>query len=431
MNFLPVPSPEAEPRPAMIRRLFGLRRRMSWKQAFTALKYPNYRVWFWGQMFSLFGSWMQTTAQGFLIFELTKSPTYLGLVGFSTGLPTWFFMLYAGVIADRVSRRSLIVITQTAMMLLAFSLAALTFLRLVQPWHILLIALLLGVANAFEAPARQAFVLEMVELPDLTNAIALNSAMFNTATAVGPAAAGIVYALFGPGWCFTVNAVTFLPVIVALRLMRLAPFSPRPDRNHTLADLKEGLKYVTGHPLIRTIIVLVGVVTLFGISYVVLIPAWAVNVLHGGAATNGFLIAARGLGALAGALVIASLGRFAFKGRLLTVGSIAMPALLIVFAFARWVPVSLVLLFAAGLMQIFFYNLCNALIQTCSPNELRGRIMGVYTFVFFGLLPVGALAIGAVAGRLGSPAAVTISASLAFLAAVLVRFAAPRLWAHD
>jgi MFS family permease len=400
---------------------------MSWKQAFTALKYPNYRLWFWSQMFSLFGTWMESTALMFLVYKLTNSPAYLGLVGFAAGIPTWFFMLYAGVIADRMPRRTLIIITQTAMMLLAFILAGLTFLNIVQPWHILVTALLLGAANAFEAPARQAFVLEMVDLPDMTNAIALNGAMFNTATAVGPAVAGVVYAVLGPAWCFTINGISFIAVIVALALMRLAPFVPNSEKTSTIADLKEGIRYVLGHPMIRTITGLIAIVSLFGIAYAILFPAWAVKILGGDAKTNGFLQASRGLGAMAGALIIASLGRFHFRGRLLTLGTLAMPTLILAFAFVRWTPLSLLILFGAGVAQIFILNLANALVQTFSPNKLRGRIMGVYTFVFFGFMPVSALGIGATAQRLGETAAVVIGASIMLLAAVLVWAFFPRL----
>jgi len=427
MSLYPIPSPAVEPRAPFIRRVVGLRKRLSWKQAFTALKYPNYRLWFWSQMFSLFGTWMQSTALGFLVFDLTRSTAYLGLVGFAAGIPTWVFMLYAGVIADRMSRRILLMITQTAMTLLAFGLAALAFLHLVQPWHILVIALLLGTANAFEAPARQAFVLEMVETEDMTNAIALNSAMFNTATALGPAAAGVTYALFGPAWCFTINGLSFIAVIVALKRMKLKPFVPQPVRASAVADLKEGLKYVAAHPMIRTIIGLIGLVSLFGFSFVTLIPAWAVNILHGDARTNGFLQSARGAGALAAALLIASLGRFRFRGRLLTFGTFALPAVTALFALVRWVPLSLVLIFGSGLALILIFNLANALVQTFAPNELRGRIMSVYALTFFGLFPIGSLGIGLTAEHLGQPAAIFIGAGIMFSAAIAIAVFMPRL----
>jgi MFS family permease len=427
MNPLPVPSPTAEPRRPFVDRLAGLRRQMSWKQAFTALKYPNYRLWFWGQMFSLFGTWMQSTALAFFVFQLTRSSAYLGYVGFATGIPTWIFMLYAGVIADRMSKRTLIIITQSSMMILAFILAGLTFLRVVEPWHILIIATLLGVANAFEAPARQAFVLDLVDLPDMTNAIALNSAMFNTATAIGPAVAGVVYALLGPAWCFTINGLSFIAVIIPLFLMKLRAFVPRPNRTSPVADLKEGLKYVATHPMVRTIIGLIATVTLFGIAYVTLLPAWSVRILHGDAKTNGFLYSARGLGALSGALLIASLGRFTFRGKLLTAGTIIMPIVLLVFSFVRWTPLSLLLLFGAGLSMILIFNLCNALVQTFAPNELRGRVMSVYSLVFFGSMPIAALGVGSTAHLLGEKAAVIIGASIMFLASGLVFIFFPQL----
>ena len=419
--------PPPPPPAGFLRRLSGLRKRLSWKQAVTALKYPNYRLWFWSQMFSLFGTWMQSTALGFLVFDLTRSTAYLGLVGFATGVPTWIFMLYAGVIADRMPRRTLLMITQTAMTLLALGLAALAFLHLVQPWHILVIALLLGTANAFEAPARQAFVLEMVEAEDMTNAIALNSAMFNTATALGPAAAGVTYALFGPAWCFLINGISFIAVIVALGMMKLKPFAPKPVRASALADLKEGLKYVAAHPMIRTIMSLIAVVSLFGVSFITLIPAWSVNILHGDARTNGFLQSARGVGALAAALLIASLGRFHFRGRLLTFGTFALPAVTALFAIVRWMPLSLVLIFGSGLSLILIFNLANALVQSFAPNELRGRIMSIYALTFFGLMPIGALVIGLMAEHLGQPAAIFIGTGIMFLAAIANAVFMPRL----
>jgi MFS family permease len=401
--------------------------RLSWKQATTALKYPNYRLWFWGQIISLFGMWMESTALGFLVFELTRSPAYLGLVGFVTGVPTWMFMLYAGVIADRMPRRTLLLITQTVMMVLAFAIAGLTFLHWIQPWHILVMAFLLGTANAFEAPARMAFVLEMVGAEDMTNAIALNSAMFSTAMAVGPMAGGLTYAFFGPAWCFAINGVSFIAVIFALKRMKLEPFVPQPGRASALADLKAGLKHVAAHPLIRTIVGLIGIVALFGISFVTLLPAWSVNVLHGDARTNGYLQSARGLGALAAALLIASLGRFHFRGKLLTFGTFALPAAVAVFSMIRWTPLALVLILASGLAQVLIFNLSNALVQTHSPNALRGRIMSVYTLVFFGLAPLGMLAVGFTAEKIGQRATLLLGAGIMLMAATALAVFMPHL----
>ena len=264
-------------------------RGLSWHKTFASLKHRNYRLWFWGQMVSLFGTWMQTTAQGFLVFELTQSPAYLGYIGFAMGVPSWLFMMYGGVIADRMPRRRLLIITQSAMMMLAFILAALTFGGIVQPWHILLLAFGLGLANSFDSPARLAFVSEMVDSEDLTNAVALNATMFNTATAVGPAVAGLIYATLGPSWCFTINGFSFIAVIAALLAMKLAS-QTRPSRqSSTLAALKEGLSYVHHQPIIRTLIGLVASASLFGMSLGTLIPAWSVKILHGNATTNGLL----------------------------------------------------------------------------------------------------------------------------------------------
>ncbi len=397
------------------------------KQTFSSLRYPNYRLWFWGQMVSLFGTWMQTTAQGFLVYELTHSSAYLGFVGFAAGIPTWLFMAYGGVIADRVRRRTLLVVTQTAMMILAFILAALTFTHVVRPWHIILLAFLFGVANAFDAPARHAFVPEMVEREDLTNAIALNSTIFNSATAVGPAVAGITYALFGPAWCFMINGLSFIAVIVALLLMRIKPIPLAVSTSSPWQDLKEGFRYVVSHPMIRTIVALVTATSLFGTSFAVLIPAWAVKILHGDATTNGWLQSARGIGALCGALLIASLGRFTFKGRLLTLGAFSFPVLLLAFAFVRWLPLSLAFILAVGGANLFIFNLANALVQTLVTDSLRGRVMGLYSLTFFGFMPIGALWIGTVAEHFGEPAAIVVNASIMLLFSTLIFMFAPKL----
>ena len=394
---------------------------------FAALRHPNYRLWFFGQLISLFGTWMQTTAQGFLIFELTHSPAYLGFVGFASGVPTWLLTLYGGVVADRVPRRKLIAITQSCMMVLAFVLAALTFLRIVQPWHVLVLASLLGIANSFDAPARQSFVSEMVGPDDLTNAIALNSTMFQTATVIGPATAGITYAMFGPGWCFTVNGISFIAVIGALLAMRLPPHIHRPGTTSVLEELREGTLYIRSQPTIRVLISMVAVSSMFGLSFSTLIPAWSVNVLGGGAEISGLLFSARGAGALLGALFIASLGRNIMRGKMLTAGSFLFPVLLFSLAFSRQLPLSLLLLAGAGVGTILVNNLSNALVQTSTPERLRGRVMGTYIWIFFGCMPLGALWSGIIAGRLGEPAAVMINSAIAFLFALGIWIAYPRL----
>jgi MFS family permease len=400
-------------------------------QTFIAFRHRNYRLWFIGQLVSLIGTWMQNTAQGYLIFELTRSPVYLGYVGFAAGVPSWLFMLYGGVIADRMPRRKLLILAQSAMMILAVILSSLTFSQLIQPWHIILLAFGLGIATAFDAPARQAFVVEMVPREDLTNAIALNSSMFNLATVVGPAVAGVTYAVVGPAWCFTINAVSFIAVIIALSLMQLAGTAARRRTTAALADLTEGIRYTAGNVIIRTLVIVAAVVSIFSLGYMTLVPAWAVNVLGGDATTNGWLQSARGVGALSGALLIATLGRFKFRGKLLTLSTFVFPILLFVFAQVRWLPFSLLAMAGVGWGFMVLFNLANTLIQTLVSDELRGRVVSIYTLSFFGLMPVGALLTGAVAEAIGEPTTLVLSAIISLSFAVLLWLFVPQLRAVE
>ncbi|HEX5689266.1 MAG TPA: MFS transporter [Roseiflexaceae bacterium] len=414
-----------EPRPA--EQPASARPRVSVRQTFSALKHRDYNLWFRGQIVSLMGTWMQQTAQGYLVYQLTGSPAYLGYVGFAAGVPAWLFTLYGGVVADRVEKRKLLIATQTSMMLLAFALAGLVFSGLVQPWHIVALAFLLGIANAFDAPARLAIVSEMVSREDMTNAIALNATMFNTGSAIGPAIAGLAYALIGPAWCFVLNGVSFIAVIVALLMIRGTPGRNATARVSAWADLLEGLRYIVRDPAIRTLIALVGMTSLFGISSSTLFPAWAVDVLGGDATTTGLLQSARGVGALISALMIASLGRFNFKGKLLTIGTFAFPILLLIFAELRWLPLVLLMLLLSGIAIILIMNVANALVQSLAPDALRGRIMSVYSLTFFGLMPIGALWAGAAAEAVGEPLAVISGAGVSLVFAAVLWFVAPWL----
>jgi MFS family permease len=409
----------------------GISRQFSLHNTFASLKYPNYRLWFAGQLISLVGTWAQSAAQGYLIYELTKSPAYLGYASFANGLPTWIFTLYAGAIADRVSRRTLMVITQSGMMILAFVLAVLTFTNTVQWWHILILSFLLGVCNAFDAPARQAFVLEMVDREDLTNAIALNSTMFNLAMVMGPAFGGLIYAWVGPGWCFTINAISFIAVIIALLLMKLKPFIPVKTNGSTVSDVKEGLKYVANHPSVKMLIFNLFIITILGLGIAALIPAWSVVVLGGDATTNGFLMAARGIGSLIGALIIAALGRMRIHGKLWTINSLILPVSMIIFAFMQWLIPSLLAMALMGFAFMMIVNLSNSMVQTRIADEMRGRVMGVYTFFFFGAMPLGALISGWTADIVGEPLTVISSAVILLLFAVWVIWKQPALRAME
>jgi MFS family permease len=416
-----------EPTAAQKKESARQKRKARLSQTFSALKYPNYRLWFGGQLISLVGTWMQATAQGFLVFELTGSPAYLGYVGFAAGAPSWLFTLYGGVIADRLPRRTLLLFAQIFMMILAGFLAALTFSGLIQAWHIILLAFGLGTANAFDAPARQAFIMELVPKEEMTNAIAINSIMFNSATTVGPAVAGIVYALFGPAWCFTINGITYLGVITALLLMRLAPFKRPESRSKTLSQVKDGFTYVSTHTIPKVLITALGLASLLGLGFITLIPAWSVNVLGGDVTTNGLLHSARGIGAALGGLAIASLAAMHIRGKMLTFGSFFFPALLLVYSQVRWLPLSLLVLVGVGFGFMMFVNLANSLIQTTVPDELRGRVMSIFTLSFFGLFPLGSLLSGTVASYIGETTTVTISAFLLLTMAFLMHLRFPEL----
>jgi len=388
-------------------------------ETFAALKHYNYRLWFIGQMVSMMGTWMQSTAQGYLIYQLTNSTTYLGLVVFISGVPTWLFTLFGGVVADRIPRRTLMVITQTSMMILAFILGGLVFAKVVQPWHILVLAFLLGVANAFDAPARVSFVLELVPREDMTNAIALNSTMFNIATVVGPSVAGLTYAAFGPAWCFTINGISFIAVIAALLLMHIKENVKEIRNSKAIADIVEGLRYVFASRLILNLIGAVGLMGVFGFGLLNLLPAWATDVLHGNEVTNGLLVSARGFGALVSALMLASMVKFNIRGKFWIIGLFVMPVSLFIFALIRWLPLSLVGMIVVGWSLMMVTNNCNTLIQSDVPDVLRGRVMGVYSLIFNGAIPIGALLAGAVAERIGAPLTAMICAGILLVYALL------------
>ena len=316
-------------------------------------------------------------------------------------------------------------------MLLAFALSALTFFHVVAPWHIVVLAFLLGVVNSFDAPARQSFVLEMVGRPVLTNAIALNSTMFNIATAIGPAVGGLTYALFGPGWCFAINGLSFVAVIGALLAMRLAPWTPPERRGSAFGDIRTGLRAVAGDRRILAIICLCAGVSLFGMSFTTLIPAWAVQILHGDASVNGLLQSARGIGALGAALWIAAIAHRRRKGKAITIASVLFPVMLFLFSLTRSLPFSLLALCAVGATNITVNNLSNAFVQTLTADAVRGRVMAVYMLAFFGFMPIGALLAGTLATRIGVPTTIMLGASGMLVCAVAVAVLVPSIRRQD
>ncbi len=387
---------------------------------FAGLQHRNYKLWFIGQIISLFGSWMQMTAQSFFIFELTHSPAFLGFVGFANGLPSWLFMMYGGVIADRFSRKKILIITQSIMMVLAFILALLTFTKLVLPWHIILLAFLLGIANAFDAPARQAFVNELVPKEDLLNAIALNSMMFHSAAAIGPAVAGVTYAVAGPAWCFIINGLSFLAVIYNLYIMKIASSGGKASGKSAVHELMDGIRYVRTQRKIQIIMGIVAFSTFFGLSVATLFPDWAVKTLHGDSTTNGLLQASRGVGAVICSLAIASYSKKMPRQKVLLTGLFSLPLFMILFSFNSTLLLSAVILVGIGAGIIAVNNLSNGLIQTLVSEEFRGRVMGIYSFSFFGFMPVGALWIGMLAEHFGSPNAILINAGILLIFSLII-----------
>jgi MFS family permease len=375
---------------------------------FRALGHRNYRLFFCGQIISLIGTWMQSIAQAWLVYRLTRSSLLLGLVGFSGQIPVLLFAPLGGLLADRYSRYRTVIATQTTAMLLALILAALTLLGHIQVWEIMLLASLLGVVNAFDIPARQAFIIEMVVPEDLINAIALNSAMFNGARILGPAIAGITVAAIGEGWCFFSNGVSYIAVIVGLLLMTVTPRERSRRTASGLESVLEGFRFVAHTGPIRALLLLLGLVSLTGMPYAVLMPIFADKILHSDARGLGLLMGSTGVGALAATLVMAARREVRGLGRWILYASTGFGASLILFSFSRSLPLSIALLLPAGFCMLIQMASSNTLIQTMVPDALRGRVMSVYSMMFMGMAPFGALLAGVIAHHLGAPVTVAL-----------------------
>jgi len=384
-----------------------------------ALGYRNFQLFFGGQLISLIGTWMQNLAQARLVYSLTGSSVLLGGVSFAGQIPIFFLAPVGGIVADRYSRRRVVIGTQTASMLLAFALAALTLTGRVHVWHVFVLASLLGVVNAFDIPARQSFQVEMVGKADLMNAIALNSSMFNASRIIGPAIAGILVAAIGEGWCFFANAVSYIAVIAGLLLMNVEERERVATGESPLADVVEGFRFVTRNTPVHAILMLLGVVSLTGMPYAVLMPIFADRILHGGPRALGWLMGCAGVGAVAGALRLASRTELKGLGRWLPLASFAFGATLIGFAWSRVFWISACILVPVGYTMMIEMASSNTLVQSMVPDELRGRVMSVYSMVFMGMAPFGALLAGVVAGRVGAPWTVTGSGIICMIAATV------------
>ena len=374
---------------------------------FRALRYRNYRLFFSGQMISLIGTWMQSVAQAWLVYRLTGSSLLLGLVGFAGQIPVFLLASIGGMVADRTSRYRIIIATQTSAMLLAFVLSALTLLGHIKVWEIMVVASSLGLVNAFDIPARQSFVVEMVSQQDLINAIALNSAMVNGARILGPAVAGVTVAAIGEGWCFFANGVSYIAVLVGLLLMTVTP-RVRGSGRSGFESLVEGFHWVARTGPIRALLLLLGLVSLTGMPYMVLMPIFADRVLHSGARGLGLLMGAAGVGAIIGTLALAARHGVRGLGRWVMFAAMGFGTSLVLFSMSHWFWLSILLVMPAGFAMILQMASSNTLIQTMVPDELRGRVMAVYAMMFMGMAPCGALLSGAIAQHVGAPLTVRL-----------------------
>ena len=373
-----------------------------------ALRHRNFQLFFGGQLISLIGTWMQTVAQSWLVYRLTGSSLLLGMVGFAGQIPVFLLAPVGGMIADRHNRHRIVIGTQISAMVLALILSGLTLAGVEQVWHIMVLAALLGVVNAFDIPARQAFIVDMVGKEDLMNAIALNSSMFNGARVIGPAVAGVLVASIGEGWCFFANGVSYLAVIAGLLLMTLDRLQVTDRASSPLEHIAEGFSFVRDTAPIRLLLLLIGLVSLVAMPYTVLMPIFADQILHGGAKGLGLLMGATGVGALVGALVLATRSGLRGLGRIVAVSSAGFGVSLVLFAFSRMFWLSAAFLVGAGFSMMLQMAASNTLIQAMVPDRLRGRVMSVYSMMFMGMAPLGALFAGAVAHKVGAPLAVAI-----------------------
>jgi MFS family permease len=392
------------------------RARIGVRNTLRALRHRNFQLFFSGQLISLVGTWMQNIAQDWLVYRLTGSSLLLGVVGFANQIPIFLLAPVAGFVADRWNRQRIIIATQTMSMLLALTLAGLTLGGVIRVWEIMVLASLLGVVNAFDIPARQAFLIEMVGRDDLLNAIALNSSMFNGARIIGPAIAGILVASVGEGWCFFANGISYVAVIAGLLLMRLTRRAALQKQGSPLENMVEGFRFARHTAPVRALLFLVGFVSLAAMPYTVLMPIFAGRILHGGARQLGMLMGATGVGALLGALTLASKTGVTGLGRWIWMAATTFGASLVLFSLSRHLWLSMALLIPTGFGMMIQMGSTNTLLQVMVPDRLRGRVMSLYSMMFIGMGPIGALLGGVAAARVGAPLTVAIGGSICIVA---------------
>ncbi len=394
---------------------------------FKALRHRNFQLYLGGQLVSLAGTWMQNIAQGWLVYQISGSAAMLGVVGFAAAIPAFLIAPWAGVVVDRVNKRNLLVATQAVQMLLAFVLAFLTFSGLVQVWHVVVLAVLLGGVNSFDGPARQAFVVDMVGRDDLPNAIALNSMTFNAARVIGPAFGGLLLATVGSAWCFAINGLSFMAVIISLLVMQIPPMIKRNDPRSPWQQLKSGIAYSMRNPELRGLLLLALFFSTFGIAYMTVLPAFVDQVLKGGPTAFGLITSAAGLGAVIGALSVARYGDSGYRGRMLFAAAVVFPIVLTVFAVTTNFIASLFLTFLLGVGFMVQFTQINTLLQTRVEDSMRGRVLSLYTLTFFGFTPFGNLLVGAMGQALGLSVALIIMAAITLVSSMVIFWRTPQL----
>ncbi len=393
---------------------------MDFRTTFRSFKYKNYRLFFTGQSISLIGTWIQRIATPWLVYHLTDSVFLLGLVGFAGQIPTFLISPFAGVLTDRWNKYRIMIATQIAAMIQALILTLLYFGGHIHVWHIVILNMFLGCINAFDTPARQSFVIQMVEKrEDLGNAIALNSSMVNGARLLGPSIAGVLIALTGEGYCFLINGLSYIFVIVSLLMMTVVPQPSRKKETHVLREMKEGIAYAIGFTPIKYIIYLLAVVSFMGMSYTVLMPVFAREILHGGPHTFGFLMAASGLGALSGALYLASRKSVVGLTRYIPIAAGLFGLSLVGFSLSRFLPLSLVLLVFAGLGMMLQMAASNTILQTIVEDDKRGRVMSFYVMAFMGTAPFGSFLGGTLAKYIGTPGTILVGGLICIASAAI------------
>ena len=384
-----------------------------------ALRHRNYRLFFGGQSVSLIGTWMTRLATSWLVYRLTHSALLLGLVSFAGQIPTFLLAPFAGVWVDRWNRHRVLVVTQVLAMLQSFALAALALANIITVWDVLWLSLFQGLINAFDMPARQAFVVQMVEdRRDLGNAIALNSSMVNMARLIGPSVAGMVIAAVGEGYCFLIDGISYLAVIASLLLMNITALPKSRAARSTFAELRDGWNYVSGFAPIRSILLLLGLISLMGMPYTVLMPIFAGKILGGGPHTLGFLMGAVGVGALAGAFRLAARRSVLGLGRLTAISAAVFGGGLVAFSRSSWLWLSLILMFVVGIGMMQQMASSNTILQTIVEEDKRGRVMSYYAMAFTGMAPFGSLLAGTLANRIGAPDTLLITGACCIAGAI-------------